>query len=253
MQKKIEVINKIKEDLLRKVISSDKYKTQKKVRTFSNSPFFTIGAFSAFSAASLSLGLAMGGFPVPLLISTITGGMLGAFCGHYLALKNSVRLTKKEIKQGEYKNIIKAIDGIVKKRGEVSLTPTENNEILKICNVLFDYSLNKEDMDEIFKNITGILSEEEMITLLNNEILLALQDELKENGAEYNATIGSAVYLYCFLVIAEDIVKSSEKKSAETKVTQKYIMSLKESNVDLNKDLKEELLKLKKEKDVVKV
>lgn len=246
MNEKLRLINELKKNLLIEIVNSDQYKMQKRVKTLASSPFYAIGAFSALAATVFTVGLMLNGVPVPILLSSVTGGLLGAYGGNYMALRNSSKKTKKEIIKGDYTNIITVIDNIVRNRGNVSLNPVENNEIMKLCFTLFDYSLDKNGMDEIFKKIGGILTEEEMITLLNNPVLLSMQDELKDKGGKYNVNIGSAVYLYCFLVFAEEIIKTSDKKSEETKLTQKYIMSFK--NDDLK--LKEELIKMREKENI---
>lgn len=239
MKKDNVMLNKIKtfkEKILNDVFNSSVWVKEKKVSFFSQAEnkiwlFTTVLGFGTVLATSLLSSAPM------LIFNVIMGSLTGFFIGNISHFNRENKKTMKKLKNGEFDDIINVIDELAKDKGEYTLSDKMNSEIIRLSNAMFNYDYTKNDLDKFYGEINVELTEEELNVVLNSDILVGLQKN--------NVQIGSAIYIYCFLVEAEKVLKLREEKTENMKIAQNYIKNAKTENSTKN-DHFDDLVGLKK-------
>lgn len=204
---------KLRKDILSKISRGKEYKNKKRKSFFD----FNLVKESAYL---FSFGLGTMLYPIINDISYTPLGAVfsqtlflssGAFLLYYfMKIKESNDFTKKELENNVFDKIINVVDNIALDNGIYTLNKTNNSEIIKLCNELFCFNLSKNEMDKIFIDVSKELTKEDLKIVLNNDMLLNLQSQ--------NYNLGSAVYMYCFILLAEEFKKLKDKNYKDEKL-----------------------------------
>lgn len=200
-------ISKLKKDILSKITINNDFKKNKISKFWEiNQEKFGVLAFSlGVTMVSTVKLLGINVAPETVIYAQmVLFGISGySFMEAYKILKSSNK-TSNMIKEGDFSEIEGMIDDLMLKNGKYKLSKRENKTIIKLYHELINQLFDKNYLDNVYIQIKSELSDDELKTILNSDLIL--------NFYENNIQIGGAINLYCLLLLSEQIIELRKEK-----------------------------------------